>query len=135
MYVLYCGTYAREAKAVALAESNEDPLAISPAGLGIGIMQQGRDWQLTYPPTDPAATWFSYFSGTSNAATLYQHAISGGPWHPAYQLACYATFCAKNKSLDMPGRLRLYHYGHEQGADDDGYVKNVMGFYDALVGW
>jgi hypothetical protein len=135
LYELFCGAFAREAKAVALAESNEDPLAISPGGLSVGIMQQGADWQTTYPPSDPGvASWFHPLT-TSHGTLLYQHAMAGGPWHPAFQLACYATFANKHSALDRLARLRLYHYGHEQDADPDGYAEHVMTFYGVLEGW
>jgi hypothetical protein len=144
-YQLYCGVYAREAKAVALWESDyvnpatqqreENPEAISPGGLGIGMMGQSIAWQHDYPPTDPAASWFHPFSFISQGATLYQHAIAGGPWHPAYQLACYFTFCTKHNTIGRAARWRLYHYGHAQDIDPDGYAARVMTFYDGLAGW
>jgi hypothetical protein len=124
MYDLYCGAYSREAKAIALAESQADPLAISPEGLGAGIMQQSAAWQKDYAPLMGVV-----------GSRLYEWAIAGGPWHPAFQLACYATFVWKHKTLDRLARLRLFHYGHEQDADPDGYAERVMQFFVTLEGW
>ena len=124
LYVEFCGAYAREAKAVAWAESLEDPFAISPGGLSMGLMQQSGDWQETYPPS------MDILSGH-----LYNWAISSGRWHPAYQLACYATFCRQARLLEMAARLRLYHYGHTQADDPDEYVRKVMNEWNELESW
>ena len=136
LYVLYCAAYAREAKAVALAESEETLLAISPGALGIGILQQSSAWQADYPPSHQSMLSIIRHPFTASTVDLlYAHAMAGGPWHPAYQLACYATFCHRNAALDRLARLRLYHFGHEQAADPDGYAQRVMTFYVQLEGW
>ena len=125
MYVEYCGAYAREAKAVALAESLEDVVAISPGGLGCGILQQSAEWQATYPPTMPPLT-----------SRLFGHAMSTDRrWHPAFQLACYASFCLKAHLLAFDARLRLYHYGHLTADDPDNYVSRVMREWGQLAEW
>ena len=124
MYVEFCGAYAREAKAVALAESIEDPFALSPGGLSMGLMQQSEAWQQTYPPDSSVIN-----------ARLFHWAVSAGYWHPAYQLACYATFCSRRHLLAMDARLRLYHYGHEQSDDPDNYVSRVLREWADLATW
>ena len=125
LYDLFLGTYVREGKAVALAESEEDIYAISPSGLGVGIMQQSAAWQVTFPPSMPPLD-----------GLLYGHAMATDRrWHPAFQLACYATFCYRHRTLDRLSRLRLYHYGHEQAEDPDGYVARVEQYYVTLEGW
>jgi hypothetical protein len=143
LYRLYLREWAREGMAVALAESQEDVLAISPGGLGVGILQQSAAWQADYAPTPSALgeplsrlerleTWI----GSADGGYLYGHAMATDRrWHPAYQIACYATFCFKHKALDRLARLRLYHYGHEQDADPDGYAERVMKFFVSLEGW
>ena len=126
MYVEYLRGYAREGKAVALAESVEDPYALSPGGLGCGLMQQSAKWQETFPPLMEALA----------NSFLFQHAMATDHrWHPAYQLACYATFCYKGRLLDLATRLRLYHYGHEQPEDPDDYVARVMREWGELASW
>jgi hypothetical protein len=125
LYLLYMGPYARETKASFMEESGEDPLEISPSGLGVGIGQQSAAWQVTYPPSMPPLN-----------GLLYGHAMATDRrWHPAFQLGCRATFCHRHSMLDMGARLRAYHYGHEQNSDPDGYVAKVMLWYDKLVNW
>lgn len=122
LYRLYLGEYAREGRAVAMQESGEEPLQISPAGLGVGLMQQALSWQATYRPNPKLLSLDLY------AAALHTDCR----WHPAYQIACYLTFCEEHKDMQLSERLRLYHYGHPTALDPDDYVPKVMGFYSKL---
>lgn len=126
MYHLYCREFAKEAKALALAESNEDPFAISPEGLGCGLMQQSAAWQADYMPTPQGL----------GSGFLYGHAMSTDRrWHPAFQLACYAMFAYKHRDLSKEARWRLYHYGHLMDTDPDNYVAHVMESWNTLEDW
>lgn len=126
VYQLYLGDYVREGRAIAIWESGgENIYALSPGALSAGLMQQSRAWQAQYAPTLPPVTAII-------ATNLYHWAMLGGPLHPYFQLACYATFCAKHADMIIDERLRLYHYGHPQMSDPDLYVKDVMDVYIRL---
>jgi hypothetical protein len=125
-YTLYCREFAKEAKAVAMAESSEDPFAISPGGMGVGIMQQSQGWQTDYMPTPMGI----------GSGFLYGAAMSTDRrWHPSFQLACYAMFAFKHRDLSKEARWRLYHYGHLMDSDPDGYVAHVMDSWRTLGDW
>ena len=125
LYVEYLRGFAREAKAIVLAESIEDPYALSPGALSAGIMQQSLTWQETYPPLREALA-NSY---------LFNWAMAVDRTHPFRQLACYATFVYRRGLLSMDARLREYHYGHEEAEDPDGYVDKVIREWNELAGW
>lgn len=125
LFGLYLGDNAQEGHALAIHESDSDPPdvnAMSPGGLGVGILQQSARWQSDYTPSILAIP-----------SLLYDHAMrTDNRWHPAYQIACYATFCKKHADMKMDERFRLYHYGHPTMHDPDDYVEHVMRRFAAL---
>jgi hypothetical protein len=132
LYLLYLRAFARECKACFLWESEaldlhgENVYAISPAGLGVGVGQQSLAWQNEYMPTS---------KGVPSETMLADALRTDRRWHPVFQIACYAEFCARSLSLDMESRWRLYHYGHIQPTDPDGYVRDVMTWWNKLANW
>lgn len=103
-------------KAVAMHESNENPWAIGDGGKAVGLLQQHQDWQDTYHPQD---------SRPSNLVAWFE---TDKRWHPAYQIACFATlwYHPLHAKLDERTKVLTYHWGHISTADTDGYYADVM---------
>src|ERR1700675_1791491 len=103
-------------KYVALNESSENPFEISDAGDAIGIFQMHWDF---------IETWADYPNKFTEDDPVYREVVHSSPgvWKRAMRI-----FLGHHAALKLEPAtvLRIFHYGHDDTKDPDGYVVKVL---------
>ena len=103
-------------KQIAMRESSENPLAVGDVGLAVGLFQMHYDFIQTWAPMPKAAIVVL----PCDAIVIHW---SAGIWALALH-----NFLDHHSALDISiaKALRIFHYGHDEQADPDDYVADVL---------
>jgi len=113
-------------KQIAMRESSENPYEVSDAGDAIGLFQQHWDFIETWAPMpllDPARS-------LTEVASLH--------WSPGVWALALRNFLSRHytQQITVAAALRIFHYGHDDAADPDGYVARVASTRPSVaLGW
>lgn len=108
-------------RAIATVESNGNMFAISDSGLAWGFFQEHPDFISTW--------WSAARTGLLSKFDADQRKVMVQLAHGNFCVwaDCLHTFLAEHRrqGISLAATLRIFHYGHDDVADKDGYVGKI----------